>query len=133
MAKHTLKFLRCSPVTFLPCQRGSRIYIYDKLEKIIESTKAWNAQRKVWIYRTVIPIEHSSECELNANSVRKLNILSVATFLFKVNQKTAPNVFLSRFQKPPQQTIHNTKTSKYSISIKGSYIWNLRETNHHYA
>ena len=33
-------------------------------------------------------------------NVYKLNILNVATFMYKVNQKTAPNIFLSRFQKP---------------------------------
>ena len=32
--------------------------------------------------------------------VYKLNILNVATFIYKVNQKTVSNVFLSRFQKP---------------------------------
>ena len=31
-------------------------------------------------------------------NVYKLNILNVATFMYKVNQKTTPNVFLSRFQ-----------------------------------
>ena len=34
-------------------------------------------------------------------NVHKLNILNVATFMCKVNQKPAPNVFLSRFQKNP--------------------------------
>ena len=29
-----------------------------------------------------------------------MNILNVPTFMFKVNQKTSSNVFLSRFQKP---------------------------------
>ena len=33
-------------------------------------------------------------------NVYKLNILNVVPFMYKVNQKTAPNVFLSRFQKP---------------------------------
>ena len=66
-------------------------------------------------------------------NVCELNILNDATFMYKVNQKTTPNVFLSRFQKPPQQPIHNTKTSKYSISVRGPYICNRRYTNHYYA
>ena len=69
-------------------------------------------------------------------NVYKLNILNIATFLYKVNQKTAPNVFLSRFQKsyyfyPTRfselnylQPFHNIKRSKYSILIRGPYIWN---------
>ena len=64
----------------------------------------------------------------------KLNILSVATFMYKVNQKPASDIFISRFQKPSHsyptrflelnyvQPIHNIKTSKYSISIRGPYI-----------
>ena len=69
-------------------------------------------------------------------NVYKLNILNVATFMYKVNQNTAPNIFLSRFQKLPHlyptrfselnyvQPIHNIKTIKYSISIRGPCIWN---------
>ena len=34
-------------------------------------------------------------------NVYKLNILNVATFMYKVNEETAPNIFLSRFQNPP--------------------------------
>ena len=57
--------------------------------------------------------------------------INAATFTFKVNQKTAPNIFLLRFQKPSHsyltrfseltyiKPIHNIKTSKYSISIRG--------------
>ena len=33
-------------------------------------------------------------------NVYELNILNVATFMYKAYQKTAPNNFLSRFQKP---------------------------------
>ena len=33
-------------------------------------------------------------------NVYKLNILNAATFMYKFNQKTGPNAFLSRFQKP---------------------------------
>ena len=63
-----------------------------------------------------------------------LNILNAAGFMYEVNQKTAPNVFLSRLQKPCHfcptrfselnyvQPVHNIKTSKFSISIRGSYI-----------
>ena len=52
--------------------------------------------------------------------------INVATFTCKVNQKSAPNIFLSRFQKPSHsypirflelnyvQPIHNIKTSKCS-------------------
>ena len=46
--------------------------------------------------------EHTKQL-LHSNkilSVYKLNILNVATFMYKVNQKTTPNIFLSRFQKP---------------------------------
>ena len=62
--------------------------------------------------------------------------INAATFTFKVNQKTAPNIFLLRFQKPSHscltrfseltyiKPIHNIKTSKYSTSIRGPYIWN---------
>ena len=67
-------------------------------------------------------------------NVYKLNVVNVATFTYKVNSKTAPNIFLSRFQKPSHsyptrfsvyvQPTHNIKTSKYSISIRGPYIWN---------
>ena len=53
--------------------------------------------------------------------------------MYKINQKTVSNVFLSRFQNPSHlyptrfselnyvQPIHNIKTSKYSISIRGPY------------
>ena len=63
-------------------------------------------------------------------NVYKLNILNVATFMYKVNQKSVPNVFLSMFQKPSHfyptrfselnyvQPVHNIKTSKYSIQLK---------------
>ena len=56
--------------------------------------------------------------------------------MYKVNQKTAPNIFLSRFQKLSHsyhtrflelnyvQPIHNIKTSKYSILIRRPCIWN---------
>ena len=56
--------------------------------------------------------------------------------MYKVNQKTAPNVFFSKFQKPSHfystrfsklnyvQPIHNIKTCKYLISIRRPYIWN---------
>ena len=66
----------------------------------------------------------------------KLNILNVATFMCKVNQKTVPSIFFSRFQKlfhfyPTRfselnciQSIHNIKSSKYSISIRGPCTWN---------
>ena len=57
-------------------------------------------------------------------------------FMYKVNQKTTPNIFLSRFQKTVSfyptrfsklnlvQLIPDLKTSKYLISIRRSYIWN---------
>ena len=63
-------------------------------------------------------------------NVYKLNIVNVAKFMYKVNPKTAPNIFLSRFQKPSHsyptrfselnyvQPTHNIKTSKYSISLE---------------
>ena len=70
-------------------------------------------------------------------NVYKSNNLNVATFMYKVNQKTAPNIFISKFQKPSHssyptrfselnyvQPIYNIKTSKYSISIREPYIWN---------
>ena len=69
-------------------------------------------------------------------NVYKLNISNATVFMYKVNQKTAPNIFLSRFQKPSPsyptrfselkyvQPIHNIKTSKCSISFRGPYIWN---------
>ena len=69
-------------------------------------------------------------------SVYELNILNVATFMYKVNPRTAANIFLSRFQKSSHsyptkfseliyvQPIHNIKTSKSAILIRGPYIWN---------
>ena len=69
-------------------------------------------------------------------NVYKLNIVNVATFMYKVNPKTALNIFLSRFQKPSHsyptrfselnyvQPTCKIKTSKYSILIIGPYIWN---------
>ena len=54
--------------------------------------------------------------------------------MYKVNPKTSPNIFLSRFQKPSHsyptrffelnyaQPIHKIKTSEYSILIRGPYI-----------
>ena len=56
--------------------------------------------------------------------------------MYEVGQKTTPNIFLSRFQKPSHfypsrfleltyvQRIRNIKMSKYSISIRRPYIWN---------
>ena len=56
--------------------------------------------------------------------------------MYKVNPKTAPNIFLSRFQKPSHsyptrfselnyvQPTRKIKTSKCSILIRGPYIWN---------
>ena len=65
-------------------------------------------------------------------NVYKLNILNVATFMYKVNQKTATNIqasktvsFLSYSKLNYVQPIHNIKSSKYSISIRGPYIWNI--------
>ena len=69
-------------------------------------------------------------------NVYKLNVVNVATFMYKVNPKTAPNIFLSRFQKPSHsyptrfselnyvQPTRKIKTSKCSILIRGPYIWN---------
>ena len=69
-------------------------------------------------------------------NVYKLNILNFATFMYKVIQKTALNVFLSRFQKQYHyypirfselnyvQLIHNIRTSNHSVSFRGPYIWN---------
>ena len=69
-------------------------------------------------------------------NVYKLNIVNVATFMHKVNPKTALNIFLSRFQKPSHsyptrfsefnyvQPTRKIKTSKYSNSFRGPYIWN---------
>ena len=69
-------------------------------------------------------------------NVYKLNILNVVTSIYKVNTKTALNIFLSRLQKPSHsyptwfselyyvQPIHNIKTSKYPVSVRGPYIWN---------
>ena len=54
--------------------------------------------------------------------------------MYKVNPKTSPNILFSRFQKPSHsyptrflelnyiQPTRKTKTSKYSISIRGPYI-----------
>ena len=54
--------------------------------------------------------------------------------MYKVNPKTSPNIFLSRFKKPSHsyptrffelnyvQPTRQIKTSKYSISIRGPYI-----------
>ena len=56
--------------------------------------------------------------------------------MYKVNQNTVPNGFVSRFQKPSHfypirlsklnyiRPIHNIKTSKYLISVRGPFIWN---------
>ena len=61
--------------------------------------------------------------------------LNVAIFMYKINQKIAPNIFLARSQKPSHsyptrlseynylKPIHNIKRSKYSISVRGPYIW----------
>ena len=69
-------------------------------------------------------------------NVYKFNIANVATFMYKVNPKIAPNIFLLRFQKPSHsyptrfseynytQPTRNIKMGKYSISIRGPYIWN---------
>ena len=69
-------------------------------------------------------------------NVYKVNMVNVVTFMYKVNPKAASNVFLSRFHRPLHsyltrfcelnyvQATHNIKTSKYSISIRGPYIWN---------
>ena len=69
-------------------------------------------------------------------NVYKLNIVNVATFMHKVNPKTALNIFLSRFQKPSHsyptrfsefnyvQPTRKIKTSKYSNSFREPYIWN---------
>ena len=63
-------------------------------------------------------------------NVYKLNILNVATFMCKVHLKAAPNVFLSRFQKPYHfyptrfselnylQPIHNFKTSNTQFQLE---------------
>ena len=75
--------------------------------------------------------EHSKELfQLNKIlNVYKLNILNVATFMHKVNTKSAPNIFLSRFQKPshsyPARFLElNYVQPNYNNSIRGSYIWN---------
>ena len=69
-------------------------------------------------------------------NVYKLNILHVATFMYKVNQKPSPTFFLSRFQELYHfystrfselnyiKPIHNIKTMNDSVSVRGPYIWN---------
>ena len=54
-------------------------------------------------------------------NVYKLNILNVATFMYNVNQKTAPNIFLSRFQKPSHSyptRFSNVTTYNQSTKLK---------------
>ena len=89
-----------------------------------------------FITKESLNIQNSYFTRIKILKVYKLNILNVATFMYKVNKKTAPNVFLSRFQKQSHfyaarfskmnyvQPIHNIKTSKYSTSVSGTYIWN---------
>ena len=67
--------------------------------------------------------EHTKEF-FQILSVYRLNILNFVTFICKFNQKAAPNIFLSRFQKPSYypstfselnyvQPINKIKTTKY--------------------
>ena len=89
-----------------------------------------------FITKESLNIQNSYFSRTKILKIYKLNILNVATFMYKVNQTTAPNVFLSRFQKQSHfyptrfsklnyvQPIHSIKTSKYSISVRGTYIWN---------
>ena len=67
----------------------------------------------------------------NILNVYKLNVLNVATFMYKINQKTSSRFWkLSDFYPTRSsevnhvQPIHNIKASKHSISIRGSYICN---------
>ena len=67
-------------------------------------------------------------------NVYKLNILNVMTYLYKVNQKLLRMFFFPDFKNHIIftqldswnyiQPIHNIKPVKYSISIRGAYIWN---------
>ena len=75
--------------------------------------------------------EHSKQL-FQSNKILKvyrLNIANVATFFYKVNTKAAPNIFLSRFQKPshsyPARFLElNYVQPIYNNSIRRPYIWN---------
>ena len=69
-------------------------------------------------------------------NVYQINILNNASFMHRINTKTAPTVFLSKFTKPSHiyptrfsqinyaKSTHKLNRCKYRISIRGPYIWN---------
>ena len=69
-------------------------------------------------------------------NVYQINILNNASFMHRINTKSSPTVFLSKFTKPSHiyptrfsqincaTPAHKLNICKYRISIRGPYIWN---------
>ena len=69
-------------------------------------------------------------------NVYQISILNNASFMHRINTKTAPTVFLSKFTKPSHiypirfsqinyaKSTHKLNRCKYRISIRGPYLWN---------
>ena len=74
--------------------------------------------------------------EQNILNIYQLNILSNIIFTHRVENKTAPSIFLAKFCKPSHASptnfsAHNflvptlkLKKSKYRVYIRGSLLWN---------
>ena len=61
-------------------------------------TKSSQKRPAMYIICNKGKLEHTKQLFLSSKilNVYKLNILNIATFIYKVNQKTAPNIFLSK-------------------------------------
>ena len=82
--------------------------------------------------------EHTSQLIKSSKilNVYKLNIFNTAVFMHKIQRKSEPSIFLSKFRKPshsyPTRFLHlndikripKFNKCKYGISYRGPFIWN---------
>ena len=63
-------------------------------------------------------------------NVYKLNIFNIAVFMYKIQGKSTPSIFLSKFRKTRFSYLNYIKPiptlnkCKYGISYRGPFIWN---------
>ena len=108
-------------------------YKQNKSKKATQLTKACSTN-----HQQRMRLDHTNEIFKSQKilNIYKLNILSVAVFMYQIRNKTAPLTFSGSFEKishgyPTNFSQFNYKIpktalskSKFRISFRGPYIWN---------
>ena len=109
-------------------------YKQNKSKKATRSTKACSRNHQQ--QNALRSYQRAFQVTKNILNIYKLNILSVAVFIYQIRNKTAPSTFSGSFEKishgyPTNISQFNYKTpktalskSKFRISFRGPSIWN---------